>query len=776
METADDGLQALNLFSSHSFHLVITDLVMPGMNGLELMREIRQLDPDIQFIVLSGLGGVQEAVSSLREAGAFHYLTKPLSGQTELLNVVESALEKQRLQAENRELSANLERRVEERTAELKKTNEQLVNEIKKRAQIERRLYEAERRYRTVFDEAPDALFLTDPVTLSILHLNPTAVQLLESSYDDIVGLHQSEIHPEDERERIQREFLDPLRVQNRTGRVARMETLVLRPDGRQVPVEISARSMDMGGKTTFFFVYRDISERKRAEEALRRSEEKYRSLFEYGAVGIFQTTLQGKFLNVNPAFATMLGYSGPEEVISEIKDIAQQVYDDPEQRREMILRISEKKGVHSAEVELLRKNGEVWSALLQLRFVRDSEGKSTILEGFAEDITARKESEKALRESEERFRQLAENIEQVFWLTSLKNNRTIYVSPAYERIWGRSVDSLYANPASWLDAVVPEDRERVRESAVNLQVEGRYDETYRIRRPDGTIRWIQDRAFPVLGESGQPYRVAGITEDVTLKKEAEESLIRAKDAAESSNRAKNEFLANISHEFRTPMNHVMGVIDLILEARLTPDQRELLQLAQDSAHSLLDMINDLIELSHLEAGKIGVQLQPFDVHSVLAGLAHRVDHEARLKGISINTSVSPDIPPILLGDLKKLSVLIEKLLYNAVKFTEKGSVDISVSCTSRDENKVRLHFQIRDSGVGISRENLKLIFGGLTQGDGSSTRKFGGLGLGLSIALRLTQLLGGKMWADSEPGKGSNFHVELDFVGCDADDSSCFD
>jgi PAS domain S-box-containing protein len=264
--------------------------------------------------------------------------------------------------------------------------------------------------------------------------------------------------------------------------------------------------------------------QQRQAEEALRESEANYRGIYENAIEGIFQTTPEGRYRSANPALARMLGYVSPEELMGCIKDISQQVCVNPESRLELKRRLHADGHVQEFENEIYCKDGSKKWVSINARIVRSPEGTALYYEGTSQDITGRKRAEQILRESEERFRQLAENIREVFWMTDPSKKEMIYISPGYEEIWGRTRESLYASPGNWLDAIHPKDRECVLEAALTKQTSGEYDEEYRIVRLDGSIRWINDRAFPIRDESGQVYRIVGIADDISGRKAAEEA------------------------------------------------------------------------------------------------------------------------------------------------------------------------------------------------------------------------------------------------------------
>ena len=382
------------------------------------------------------------------------------------------------------------------------------------------------------------------------------------------------------------------------------------------------------------------------------------------------------------------------------------------------------------------------------------------IAESLAQFISRRR-AEEDLRHSEERFRQLAEHIDEVFWMTSADGREIIYVNPAYEEIWGTSRQSLYENATDWADAIHPEDRDRAEGAFFERASTGVFDEEYRIVRPDGTIRWIWDRGFPVKDEAGNIYRIAGIAEDITDRVQVMERLREARDGAESASKAKSDFLAMMSHEIRNPMTTIIGMTELALSSDLTPKQADYLGAVADSSYSLLELLNEILDLSRIESGKLELDPQPFSLHQnleiAIAGLKER----ACSKGLSFSCTISDDVPDGLVGDAGRLRQVVLNLADNAIKFTEQGEVTIEVELKSQDEEAIVLNFIVTDTGIGINPNFQKQIFESFTQVETFLDRARGGAGLGLAIASRLVRLMGGTIHLDSTPGSGSVFSFE---------------
>ena len=425
---------------------------------------------------------------------------------------------------------------------------------------------------------------------------------------------------------------------------------------------------------------------------------------------------------------------------------------------------IIREKSEGSQEFRIRLPNGTVRDISAMERVFVDSHGEPARMIGVDFDVTERKRAEEALRTSEEQFRHLAETIRDVFFIQTRDPIRTAYVSPAYDEIWGRPRQELYDRSAVWIESVVAEDREVASRAFAECMQGLPTDTEFRVMRPDDTIRWIHARGFPVFDSKGKFIRAVGIAEDITERRRVLIELQSAREAAEAASRVKGEFLANMSHELRTPLNGIMGMTELALDTDLSSEQREYLSMVKTSSDSLLTVINDILDFSKIEAGKLDFESVEFNFRGSIEATMKALAIRAHEKRIELNCRVRPEVPRMLLGDPSRLRQIIVNLVGNAIKFTERGEVTLDVQEESAEPGSALLHFSVADSGIGIPLEKQATIFDAFTQADGSTARRFGGSGLGLTISRRLVELFGGRLWLESAPGTGSTFHFTARF------------
>ncbi len=342
-------------------------------------------------------------------------------------------------------------------------------------------------------------------------------------------------------------------------------------------------------------------------------------------------------------------------------------------------------------------------------------------------------------------------------------NGNILYVNATFAQMHGYSIEELTGKPLSLIYA----DKQAPRAGALAemcLRQNGLAAEEVWRKRKDGSVFPSLLHAIVITDAAGSPLFLSATLIDITERKQAEEELRKAKDAAEAANRTKSEFLNNISHEMRTPMNGIIGMTELMLNTDLTQEQTEYLEMAKDSGRTLMDVVDEILDFSSVERGDLVLVPALFDLGDCLRDTIATVNVRAVAKGLDLHSRVSPDVPTSLVGDSKRLRQILQDLLNNAIKFTKEGEIVLRVDKEDEGVDGILLHFSVSDSGIGIPPEKHKEIFRSFTQADGSSTRAYGGVGLGLTIAAHLVELMGGRIWLESEIGKGSVFHFTARF------------
>jgi PAS domain S-box-containing protein len=522
------------------------------------------------------------------------------------------------------------------------------------------------------------------------------------------------------------------------------------------------------------FHMLVDITERKKAEDTLRGSEERFRGTFENAAVGIAHTDLEGCWLRVNEKFCAILGYTREELLQKSWRDITHP--EDVSASLEQLEPLLEGDvPSYVMEKRYRRKDGSVAWADLAASLQRDGAGTPAYVIAVIQDISERKRLENELRESEHRWRSLTEALPQLVW-SALPDGACDYFSTQWTQHTGVPEGRLLG--WQWLEVLHPSDREPTRRFWTDsVAGRGPYDVEYRVRRSDGVYRWFKTRGVPIRDCAGRIVKWFGTCTDITDVKCAEEEQRLAREAAESANRSKDEFLANVSHEIRTPMNAILGMTELVLDTALTEDQRQCLKTVKSAADSLLGIINDLLDFSRIEAGKMELDFADFSLRSAVGDTLRALAVRAHTQGLELVCHMQPDVPDALIGDAGRLRQVLLNLVGNALKFTERGEVVVCVGVISHqssvisadkkarpsslmtdDCSLITLHFTVSDTGIGIPPDKQERIFRAFEQEDTSTTRKYGGTGLGLTIASRLIALMGGTITVNSAPGRGSTF------------------
>ena len=489
----------------------------------------------------------------------------------------------------------------------------------------------------------------------------------------------------------------------------------------------------------------REVWHRKESEGNLR----KLLRVTEQSPMGVVVTDREGSIEYVNPKFEEMTGYPFAELLGKSIESIDG---DRPsvspwEEVWETILAGR----VWSGDYPNRRKNGEEYWEHASIAPVADGDGRITHFVIVKEDVTLRLRSQEELR----LFRLLVDSSGQAVAVADA-DRRLQYANTTFLRWVGQNLETVEGRLLE--DFCAPSSADRIRrEVAVELETSGEWSGELTMGGPFGAAKEVLASFFLVRDESA-PCRTALVATNVTELKAQQEEIERARRAAESADRAKGDFLARMSHEIRTPMNAILGMAHLMSTTALSHRQRDYLQKSQGAAEALLGLINDILDFSKIEAGKMTLESVPFDLDTVFEHLATVTALRAQEKGLKLLFDPRPDVPRSLEGDPLRLGQILVNLVTNAVKFTERGEVVVTVALEDWSPKVVVLSFAVRDTGVGISEDKIGALFQSFSQTDGSITRRYGGTGLGLAICKRLVEMMGGTIEVSSTPGVGSTF------------------
>lgn len=622
--------------------------------------------------------------------------------------------------------------------------------------------------FRDLVEAAPDALLKVDGAGV-VVFVNAQAERLFGHGREALLGAHFSVLLParfSDDFAGMSREFASS----QQACRIGDGPALFgLHRDGTEFPVEISAAPAGLGLTADVVVTVRDVSDRRRTEGELRDALSLLGATLESTADGILVVTAEGRIAGSNEQFAVLWGIPG---------DLLES-HDDGRVMGYVLNQLSDPESFMAKVQELYADPGAESLDVLEFRDGRTFErysrpqrvGEDTVGRVWSfRDITARRRAED----------QVGEAIAQLEGLGAIVNSSAdaiVGMTPdGIITSWNQGAERLYGYAASEatgrdVSFVIP-DHLRRREESLVAEVRdlgaARSFEAERIRK-DGTTFPVSVTISPIRSEGGVVSGMAKIVRDITGQRLAAAELLAAREAALESSRLKSEFLATMSHEIRTPMNGVIGLTALLLETPLDETQRRYADGVRGAGEALLSLINDILDLSKLEAGKVDLEIAAFDPRVLVEEVAGLLSEAARAKGIELIAYCRPELPARLSGDAGRIRQILLNLASNAVKFTPVGEVSIHAGLVEDHDGGLPLvRFEVRDTGIGIDPEDHSRLFDAFSQADSSTTRRYGGTGLGLAISRRLTEAMGGEIGLTSAPGEGSTFWFTLSLAAAE--------
>jgi two-component system, sensor histidine kinase and response regulator len=636
-----------------------------------------------------------------------------------------------------------------------------IFTDITDRKRAEEKVRNSEELFRSIFENAPFGISLYKVADTHFL-TNRTLHEMLGCRHEDLDSVEKWDriVHP-DERAEGAKRYADLIGGKRDTDA---WEQRFLHADGRVVEADGRFSVVRDAAGTPQYLVNMsvDITERKRAQAERNQVAKQMEMLLESTGQGIYGIDLQGNCMFINRAASELIGYPSKEALGRNMHELAHHHKPDgsvyPVDECPVYRALKKGEGCCLGDEVMWRRDGTPvpveYSSFPMLEGEMITGAVVTVV-----DITERKRAEERLRESEQLFRSIFENAQIGI---SFYNINTGAISPnrALQEMLGYSEKEL-GQLERWDEISHPDERAWSAERYGEL-VQGKCDKNQweqRLIRKDGRVAATNVRFTLLRDAEGRPQYVAALQEDITERKRLEAELVAAKEVAEAATRAKSDFLANMSHEIRTPMNAILGMTHLALKTELTSKQRDYLAKTRAAAQALLGIINDILDFSKIEAGKLDMEKTDFRLEDVLGNVSSMVSQKAHDKDLEFLIAARQDLPPNLIGDPLRLGQILINLVSNAVKFTEHGEIVVTVALAEEVSDRVNLKFSVRDSGIGMTPEQTARLFQPFSQADSSTTRKYGGTGLGLTISKRLVEMMDGSIWVESSYGTGSAFH-----------------
>ncbi|HRJ70837.1 MAG TPA: PAS domain S-box protein [Terrimicrobiaceae bacterium] len=609
----------------------------------------------------------------------------------------------------------------------------------------------SEERFRRFFELPLQGRCITAP-NKGWVEVNEKLCSMLGYTREEILGMSWADLtHPDDlaadvaQFERVVAGEIDQYRMEKR----------YLRKDGTVIWTEISVgcvRKPD--GRPEFFIcVISDITSRKRSEDILRESEKRFRDMLENVHLVSATLDVHGTITFANEHLLKLTGWRREEILGRNWFDVF--IPADSPVRTDPFLHIGQGRVPPQYENEILTREGKRRNIAWSNALLRGSHGEIEGIAGIGVDITARKVTDTELR----RLRAAVEQTANSIVITNVRG-LIEYVNPAFEKATGYSAAEVTGQSPRVLKSG-EQGEEFYHQLWQTISAGKSWHGQFHNRRKDGTLFWESATISPVLDATGEVLSYIAVKQDITERKKMEADLIKALDLAEAANRAKGDFLAVMSHELRTPLNGVLGFADLLGETAMSKEQELYVQTIRESGAHLLAVVNDILDFSSIEKGRMKIGAAPITVADLIASACLAVQESAVHKGLDFRQTIDASVPERAMGDERRIRQILINLLGNAVKFTSRGSVILEVTAHPTG-SRTELVFAVKDTGPGIAPETIARLFKPFSQADSSLTRPFEGTGLGLAISQRLAEAMDGAISVSSVVGEGSTFTFHL--------------
>lgn len=649
------------------------------------------------------------------------------------------------------------------------------MTDVTERTRMEKTLQQSQEKYKDLI-ETSNSIIMTLDKDLSISYMNEFGLNYFGYTAEELIGRNVvgTTVPVRDETGRDLAAMAQD--IKNHSEKYSTNVHQNMRKNGELVWVSWTnkAKHDEAGNLVEILSIGNDITHLKKAEQALLESKEQYRMAVEATRDSIWDLNLVTGAVTWNENYAAQFG-----RPLASGGTFAWWVdHIHPSDRQRVVdsihSAINGQDNVWISEYRFQKPDG-TWADIFDRAFIaRDKYGKAWRIVGAMQDMTERKRYERALKiarldalNEKNRLEAILESLPVGLSILDSKGGIVRHNS-RFDDIWGQpcpettSTDDYAKFKAWWIDSGLPVKPSEWASARAVQKGEAVVGQLMRIERFDGTETYVMNSAAPIYDAEGQIVGSAVAILDIADRIKTEEELKKAKAAAEAANEAKSQFLANVSHELRTPMNVILGMINISLQKAGNQATKECLEVAKQSADLLLSLLNDLLDCAKIESGKLELEHEPFNLRQMLDNLTRGLTLRANEKGLSFLCRTCEGVPEMFVGDQGRLRQILFNLVGNAIKFTERGEVEISVRSLEKNSEEANLEFAVRDTGIGISQSDIERIFKPFGQADASTSRRFGGTGLGLSICSSLASMMGGKIWVESKLGEGSTFRFNV--------------